>query len=459
MKLSPIFVSRKSLLFLCLSVASVVLLPQNLEAATIIENDWPVETGTASTAGIRGQQIINSEDVSATGTAKYLEMWVVGTNVTNELVIEFDVVDGSATDSDYTCRTLAGQTGQDYGLIDGTPQKITFELEENTANGCDITTSTESGTDLSIGSGSGYSHLTNNNDGDIAAVIYTEEGQTISSVSTFDSGFNSINDTRFLTLDITGTSTINLETSYYLDEDEVDPSISSRNPTIVNFEYALSPSTTFSVRGESISNTTFGTSTVSTNISSLSDGTYDVLIRFSNAGVLFGGDRPFPDSYIYTDFTVSGGVLSATGTQEFYDATTFNDISNTGYKPCSLTQFTGCLQNLIIWLFVPNQFSTEYFELVKTELETKVPFAYIFAVTDQVEIIQSGSGTLPSITLNAWGDFNSVTILNPDWFTTGNWATVFTTVKALSTMAIWGTFVLVLYRRSKYYLSSISNAE
>lgn len=501
---SVLFESRKSLLFLCLSVASVVIAPQYAEAAQISEDfDDPAYTTVDDSiftnyAGVSAASLTTSNDCetfpkcltrSSTGYNKGAEydlpdvyefqvlssLWVDNKVNNSAKMTISDNVSMTLSNSGLimTGNSMSSQTFATSTQVENeTWYTVILEFRENPAGFLDVKPSMAEGVVVTSGDWASTT-LSNLSDIYVDLVMTSNSASAQPMIDSFlydddpdnsepfentgQNTFSSENNTRFLDLVISGTSTVNIEVDYFLDEDEIDTSISARNPTLVRFQTSLRPSTTMSGQSESIDPLSFGTSTVDTNLSGLADGTYDLLISFSNLGVTFGSDVPFSQSYIYTDFTIAGGVLVATGTPEFYDATTFYEESR--YSDCGLTNIGGCLQNVIIWLFVPSQFSTEYFETVKSELETKVPFAYIFAITNQIAIIQSGSGTLPSITLDAWGDFDSVTILDPTWFTSGNWASVFTTVKALSTMAIWGTFVLVLYRRSKYYLSSISNAE
>jgi len=149
-------------------------------------------------------------------------------------------------------------------------------------------------------------------------ISYNWDSETETFSYAYQSGFNSETQTRFTDVSITGTSTVNIDATYWLEQSEITTSISEFNPTLISFEYALSPSTSFTAVSETISNTILdGSQSTETNLSSLADGTYDLLVRFSNFGVPFGAARPFPDSYVYPSFTIFGGVLSATSTPEF----------------------------------------------------------------------------------------------------------------------------------------------
>jgi len=257
-------------------------------------------------------------------------------------------------------------------------------------------------------------------------------------------GFNSVTNTRFTDLDLTGTSTINIGVQYFLDENEIEPTVSAFNPTLVQFRYALNPDTEFSTQSESINNSVFGTSTIDTNLSGLADGVYDLNIIFSNQGVLFGEDRPFPKSYIYTSFEISGGVLIATSSVEYYNGLTPEDPER--YQPCSLTELSGCLTNSMLYLFYPStQSITEIYDLYDT-LSTKFPFAYFTDFNDSISGLYTGSQTATSTITVPFGDFGNITLISASQIS----AVPFTsTVRSLLGALIWLMLAATIYRRTQ----------
>jgi len=167
--------SRKSLLFLCLSVASVAFfLPTQAHAIQLGSNDWPLDVNNATvTPGIRGQDVYGVGDITSTGTVKYIQMYVKGTDVTRALVIEFDNVDFVATDSDRTCTSETGLIGSDYNLVNNQFLLVTFEMTEVIAGGCVVNPHTTIGAyDLTYGSGSGYVHKSTVDDGIVTSAFY-----------------------------------------------------------------------------------------------------------------------------------------------------------------------------------------------------------------------------------------------------------------------------------------------
>lgn len=254
------------------------------------------------------------------------------------------------------------------------------------------------------------------------------EGQT---------GFNSTMQTRFTDLVITGTSTINILAEYFLDGSEIDTTVSSRNPNWVKFWFGTS--TTFTKVNESIP-VVAGTDTVDTDLSGLADGTYDLLVGFSNFGCSAElSDCPFPDSYVYTSFTVTGGVLSATGTNDFYDRT--EPIVGNALHPCSLTQLSGCLINAGLFLFSPSEDSLDSFANSFEELKTTFPFVYAFEASDHIDTLFTATSTDAGITAST--TLGTFTFVNRDMLEDVPYSSTFRTIIGY---AMWLTFLWGAYR-------------
>lgn len=182
--------------------------------------------------------------------------------------------------------------------------------------------------------------------------------------------------TKFLSLSYSGTSSVVFETEYNLDTSEINSSNSATNPTQVLFQISLRPTSAVSGRSTNIDNTINGTSSATSspfNFSTSSDGVYDINVKFSNIGC--GVDSaycPFKGTYLYSSFEISGGVLVATSTPEFYFPTPelANDIFE--YQECSLTNLTGCLINASIYLFVPS--TASYSKITSLFTSNAFPF-------------------------------------------------------------------------------------
>jgi len=284
------------------------------------------------------------------------------------------------------------------------------------------------------------------------------KGSGIPSIGTH-AGFRSDANTRFLEIFVSGSSTISVDVDYYLDPDEVDTSISLYNPTSVRFAYSLRPSTNLTGLSEAIDPTDTGTSTVSFNLGSLADGVYDLEIKFNNAGCALGlSGCPFPNTYVYTDFTISGGTLTATGTIEYYNARSFeNPNGGVSSYPCSLTEFQGCLKNFALWLFQPSDFAINYFVNIVEYLKNKFPAAYVYSfATAFTTFANTSSGTLPDLVVPL-PLLGNVTILSADIFNEGSTLeTVGDVTYPLSAGAFSLGFMILLFRRSKRFAGSLT---
>lgn len=254
-------------------------------------------------------------------------------------------------------------------------------------------------------------------------------------------GFSTAYDTKFESITITGTSTINIDVGYFLAEGEIDTTISELNPTLVQFQYDNASGSASSI-GEAISNTTFGSQTVDTDLSGLPDGQYDLIIRFSNLGVPFGSPRPFPLAYAYSGFTVAGGVLTTTVTPEFYDTTSFENPATA--QPCSITEIGGCINNSMRYLFYPSSESVDAFMTTYQTLETKIPFVYLYQSSDLLTGLYTGSaGTIPAISVST--GIGDITFISEDLVDDIPFVPL---VRTLIGAGLWLMLFTTLYRKT-----------
>jgi len=259
-------------------------------------------------------------------------------------------------------------------------------------------------------------------------------------IPVFSEGFNNVLNTRFLDLNITGTSTVNVEVDYYLDGNEINTTVSERNPSFVKFWYASSSD--FAKINEPIS-VVSGTSTVHTNIASLADGTYDLLIGFTNFGCSTGQTPcPFADSYIYTSFTVASGVLSATGTIEYYDYT--QPVNENTYKDCGLLTLDNCISNAFMYLFFPSNETIAQFSALPDAFNERAPFVYVTQVPDLFDTLFS-SATTSSLTVSASTSIGTITFISASQL---NAIPLSSQVRTIIGILIWIMTALFLYYRT-----------
>jgi len=256
-------------------------------------------------------------------------------------------------------------------------------------------------------------------------------------------GFNSLTNTRFTDVSVTGTSTVLVDVDYFLDLAEIDRTVNEFNPTQIAFRTALRPSSTFSSITENINNTVAGTSTASTTFTGLVDGVYDLNITFANNGTLFGQTRPFEQSYVYTEFTIASGTLQSVGTIEFYDGTSQpNPETN---QPCGIGALSGCLINATMYLVYPSSESLEQFTVIYDTMSGKFPFAYFTDFNDSILSVFTAS-TTHSLALEVpFGDYGTTTIISAQMiedFPLTN------TIRTILGAIIWLMLGATIYRRT-----------
>lgn len=208
-------------------------------------------------------------------------------------------------------------------------------------------------------------------------------------------------DTRFTGIDITGTSTVNVNADWNIASNEIETGNPARYISTIRYSTSIRPSTTLSTQSELTYEAT-GVGSTTTSYSGLSDGTYDLLVTFGNASTPFSGVIPFANAYAYSWFTITSGVLTATGTSEFFNGLTSPYEDAYVYQQCSITQISGCINNSFVFLFVPNQeFVQEHYLDLQNTLDSHLPFSYITDLSDVFEQFASttGSTTPPSINL------------------------------------------------------------
>lgn len=277
---------------------------------------------------------------------------------------------------------------------------------------------------------------------DTSYVDFTKgaSGVVVNSVQGFDQNYQ----TRFLDLEITGTSSVNIAVDYFLQQSEIIRTISAFNPTQINFGIALRPTTAISARGVNIDNSVQGTSSEDFTFTSLTDGVYDVNITFMNQGSAIGqSERPFAESYIYSSFTVASGTLTATGTPEFYDFS--QDLPTNQPVPCGITAIGGCIQNAFSYLFIPTDNGMLQITNLYDTLSTKFPFAYFTDFNDSITSVFTNPTTESLAISVPFGTFGTLDLISEDMIE----AVPFTSlIRELLGAIIWLMMAYTIYRRT-----------
>lgn len=271
--------------------------------------------------------------------------------------------------------------------------------------------------------------------------------------------------TRFTDFSISSTTGyVDFQVDYYLDESEFDSEISSRNPTQISVSISESPTNSYTTKGYNIDNSLFGSQTLNDTWNTyLNDGSYDVLVKFSNVGCTTGlSECPFAESYIYYNFTLTGGSITSTSSVDIYDQQRLNSWQTTGESPyylCNIGELTGCLKNVIVWSFLPNDFSLGFLNTTLAETETKIPFIYAFQFYDQIELLASNAtGTVPTLTVD-FPFLGNITLLDNNWFSNGSLLdTSSSLIRTLSVYVFYLSLAIVLYKRTRKFTYSLTNS-
>jgi len=212
-------------------------------------------------------------------------------------------------------------------------------------------------------------------------------------------------DTQITDLDATqsASSTVVLNADWFIDQTELIESLPAKWPTLIQFGVTNETGSTTYERyySTAINNQNATGTTNSATFTGLADGDYYAIARFYNQSSVFdSADYPFPLSYATILFTITGGNLVSQSVAEIATTETYNEI--TQYKPCSLTEIQGCIQNSFTYLFVPTSAQLQNFFDFQEEVPNRVPFNWYYelstAITDATEM--TGTTTMQTYTLD-----------------------------------------------------------
>lgn len=254
-----------------------------------------------------------------------------------------------------------------------------------------------------------------------------------------DTGVTSEYDTRFVDASA-ATSTVTAQ--YFLQLSEVDVNNPARNPDRVQLRYSLGTSTVLYGIDNDIS-LTQGTSTTDFDLSSLSDGTYDVQIRFFNLGCTISGICPFDKTYLYFRVVMSGGVIVSMTAVEKYNTDTYNEI--TTEQPCSITQIQGCIQNTARYLLVPTSAQLENFNQFQEEVPNRVPFNWYYEISEAITTTEMASTSFPEYTLDLPLVGNDFVILSQDTFDDFVGSEALALFRTIMEIALWISFLIMVF--------------
>lgn len=225
-------------------------------------------------------------------------------------------------------------------------------------------------------------------------VVQTDDDYERPSETDIPTGVTQEFDTVFLNAELECTFDCILVT-YDIDETELIESNPARNIQAVRFLYSPVSTDTILSDIHYIDPTTATSSEF--DVSYLDDGTYSAQVQFYNNGTIFTGVVPFAQTHLNFEFTISSGVVTDMSPVEIYDSEFYNEI--TTYKPCSVIELWGCIENAGRFLFVPSIAQLKNFEDFKNEIPNRYPFSWFFGVAGVIEEINQAEVSFPTYTI------------------------------------------------------------
>jgi len=251
--------------------------------------------------------------------------------------------------------------------------------------------------------------------------------------------------TTFVSITVTGTSTITFDIDYYLDPDEIVATDPNRYPTSIGIKRSLVPSTTIYGDYVTIDPADTGSQDVSysLDVSGFTDGTYDFFVDFSSQYSTITGIIPFQKTNMYKSITISGGQMVSSTDTEVYNTTSYNEI--TTYKACSITEIDGCIENSFTYLFVPQTAHLQNFFDFQEEIPNRYPFAWFSAVGNTMLEVQQEEESFPTVEINLPLVSSDFEIISEDVISSFYPDTTRELFKNIAAWAIWIMFFVMVF--------------
>ena len=243
-----------------------------------------------------------------------------------------------------------------------------------------------------------------------------------------------------------------ISVEYYLHPDEIDVNNSSFNPALIRFCHSEIPTGQILCSSYPIDTSITGTSTFTRSF----DGTfqnnrsYDLRVDFYNSSALFGAPEPFDSTSITTSFEVISDELFPITNIQIDNNLTEDELI------CSLSSLSDCFKVTLIEFFYPSPDSMDAISSRYEAFKEIAPFSFLFSFATALNNLESQSGVLPNISVPEWGDFPEVVIMNESFFTSDPWDMVFDVIRASTTIFIIATTLIVLFRKTKFYISRLT---
>jgi hypothetical protein len=240
----------------------------------------------------------------------------------------------------------------------------------------------------------------------------TLSSSTNSSIPEYTVGSFSTLNTHFISASTTNVNVgnnvndVKFDVVYYVDPAERNTSLATRNPTLVSVTLGQTGNSGVATIGNYMSSSTgTGTASITFPDSSLAnDGYYTALVKFSSIACAIDTSKcPFPEVYLYFDFRIVNHVVTNVTQVENYNLT--QPLVTSEQQTCSLSNFTGCIVNAMMYLFVPSNSAISAFKdsIVSSDFPLLAvaydAYSNFQHAPDATPTVDSGSGLSVNLTV------------------------------------------------------------
>jgi len=393
------FASSSPFAVLCSSVASAVALatlvlffflfsPSSALASTVLNLSYPFsgDLQSATGGGLNGMVVTDTVGgfplLAEAETLHSIKVYLKGTTLSNGL--QLNLHNGSSL---LDCSTAPALDGTDYNLSTSLYKDTEFVFS---GTQCLMATGQRYEIRLTYGSGSGYAIATDAGFGVFVASnngVYDEGFESSSAYNTI-AIYDPIYNTRFLTASTSGTRlSPQFHVQYFLDPDEYTFNNSPDSVSISVWQDDTQD--VFVGKSENlILSFLAGTSTRTFTFpySLTANKNYRASIIFWNELQ----DRvTFERTYVNLRFSTDGTNITSY---------TIDNISNgliydiNAYEECTLTNWSGCLNNSLRFLFVPDETVVSNITATYDNMWSRAPFIYLTQIDDIITALFPNTG-------------------------------------------------------------------
>ena len=232
--------------------------------------------------------------------------------------------------------------------------------------------------------------------------------------------------TRFINLDLSGTSTALLfDIDYFLDSTEYNQTTEPNSIIVTTVKDGIFSDEIINISKQLIASytTTYGDVQIIPNYN-FSDGSYYSYVQFYNIET---SNIVFPETKIDVEFEIDNGLISEIKTLSVFTGGTLSEFES---QTCSLTNISGCIENSMRYLFLPSDTAIKRFTENWQDLRNYPPFGYLTSGLDALSNISTTTAT------SSWS-FGNIPFVN----------SIFDPFKLALIPLLWGIYGIFFYKR------------